>query len=64
MRQNAVKIEVAEQETSRNSLQSIANDPVKLRYWKEIARLWKESLDVDVRLIKNKKIEEISYRDH
>lgn len=64
MRQYATKIEVSVAETNDNGLQSIANDPVKLRYWKEIARLWKKSLDVDIRQIRNKKVEEISYGDH
>ncbi len=64
MRQNAIKIEAPGEEMNKNGLQSIANDPVKLRYWMEIARLWKKSLDVDVRQIRNKEIEEISYGDH
>ena len=64
MKQNAVRIEIPDHGPDGNNLQSIADDPVKLRYWKEIARLWKQSLEVDVRLIKNRKIGEISYRDH
>ena len=27
--------------------QSIANDPERLRYWREIARLWRGSLSID-----------------
>jgi len=44
-----------------NCWQEIANDPKKLGYWKKIAQLWKESLSVDVRQLKN--IEESSFNN-
>gem|GEM_PF-6918338 len=33
----------------RQCWQDIASNPHKLRYWKEIAELWKKSLHVEVR---------------
>ncbi len=34
-----------------NGWQSIADDPEKLRYWREIARLWRASLSVDTEIM-------------
>ncbi len=34
----------------------IANNPEKLRYWKEIDQLWRESLGVEVRRLRDREL--------
>jgi len=49
MTAHIIQFSVPRSAADNECLQDIANNPQKLRYWKEIAELWKKSLHVEVR---------------
>ena len=62
MQLNIIKSELPKPNTNKKCWQEIASDPIKLRYWKEIAQLWKKTLGVDVKKLSH--IEESSFNNH